>query len=201
MINIDEQSAEILGSHLESNGESCAMITSAYVIKKGIPICGQKDHKGNGYPSITYAAPVILNGKKAYVAVSVLHGDKHRAHGVCVLDGNGKRFTLDNKKIDVTPTSEGAKAITAVVAQHIGVTSNEMLSQQKRIVNREIKKERGANFNQDFTKAVADRLAVALNPYRLAMNAQIDRWGVQRMEERIVDELLSDDEFRCSRLF
>ncbi|MBQ3084229.1 MAG: hypothetical protein IJC46_02080 [Clostridia bacterium] len=55
------------------------------------------------------------------------------------------------------------------MAQHSrDVTSEKILPQQKRIVNREIKKERGANFNQDFTKEVVGRLAVALNPYRLA---------------------------------
>ncbi|MBQ3084230.1 MAG: hypothetical protein IJC46_02085 [Clostridia bacterium] len=84
----------------------------------------------------------------------------------------------------------------AEVARPFDDMSNDIIPQQKRNVNYETKKERGANFNQDFTKEVVDRLAAALNPYRLAMNAQIDRQGVQRMEEKIVDELLSDDEFK-----
>ena len=63
----------------------------------------------------------------------------------------------------------------AEVARPFDDMSNDIIPQQKRNVNYETQKERGANFNQDFTKEVVDRLAVAPDPYRLAMNTQVDR--------------------------
>ena len=54
------------------NNEAAAIITAPYVLKRGFAISGHKNHKGNGYPSITYAAPVIINGEIGNVGVSVL---------------------------------------------------------------------------------------------------------------------------------
>jgi len=57
-------------------------------------------------------------------------------HGICVLDGEGKRAKLNNE-IDISSTREGASALKAEVARPFDDMSNDIIPQQKRNVNYE----------------------------------------------------------------
>ena len=65
-----------------------------YVLKRGKAVSGHKNHKEKGYPSVTYAAPVIINGDKINVAVAVLFSDKDRPHSLRVLMPSGEEYVM-----------------------------------------------------------------------------------------------------------
>ena len=67
---------------------------------------GHGDHKGRGYDTITLAAPVMLNGERANMAVVVkkTKGNRYKVHRV--LTPSGENFVLP-KKADAEPTPGG----------------------------------------------------------------------------------------------
>ena len=80
--------------YVKTDSEAAAIIASPYVLKRGKAISGHKNHKNEGYPSVTFAAPVVLNGVIGDVAVCVFYGDKNRIHAIRVLTPEGSTFDL-----------------------------------------------------------------------------------------------------------
>ncbi len=75
------------------------------MLKRGIQIGEDGDHKGRGYETLTIAAPVVLNGKRGNMAVVVMKtkGDRYKVHRI--LTPEGTAFVL--------PEMENAESTTA----------------------------------------------------------------------------------------
>lgn len=79
--------------------------SNSYVLKKGKIISGHKNHKKQGNVSLTFAAPVMINGKRGNVAVCVLYG-KDYVHSCRVLTPEGETFELIKIKDAETTTTD-----------------------------------------------------------------------------------------------
>ena len=94
----DKESVATIRHYVGSDAEAAAAIAAPYVLKRGEIISGHKNHNNNGYPSLTFAASVELNGKKGVEAVVVLFAGKDRVHSLRITTLDGKEFVLDVKK-------------------------------------------------------------------------------------------------------
>ena len=76
--------------HTTNDDERAAAIAAPYVAKRGALIAGHKKHDGQNNTTLTYAAPVIINGEEAHVGVVIQFTNDGRAHAVNVefLSGN-----------------------------------------------------------------------------------------------------------------
>lgn len=92
--NFDEKSISDLSHYVMSNEEAAAAETAPYVLKRGKVISGHKNHKGKGQTSLTFAAPVTINGKTGDVAVAVQFSDKGKVHSLTILDQNGNEYKM-----------------------------------------------------------------------------------------------------------
>ena len=87
-----------ISSYINTDAEAAALISIPKVLKRGKIISGHQNHKNRNYPTITFAAPVELNGKigNVVVAVKVTGKTRYNAHRVLMPDGT--EFVLDNEK-------------------------------------------------------------------------------------------------------
>ena len=84
-------------NYLETRGEIAALATLPKVLKKGIEIGVHSDHKQRGYGSITFAAPVEINGVRGNMAATVIHtnANHYKTHRIVMPDGSV--FVYNNK--------------------------------------------------------------------------------------------------------
>jgi len=85
--------------YVKSDADYAALYAVQYVLKRGIEIDRHSNHKDRGYSTITFAAPVILNGVRGNVGVTVREEGKnyYRAHRILMPDGSVMQFN-DNQK-------------------------------------------------------------------------------------------------------
>ena len=79
--------------------ERIAIYSAPYVIKYGEKIYSEQNHKGNGHPSITLAAPVEIDGKIGYVGVAVLQTTSNRYRSHRIISTDETVFEINMKKI------------------------------------------------------------------------------------------------------
>ena len=96
----DKVAIATLRRYVTTDEEAAAVTAAPYVLKRGKAISGHKNHKGNRYPSVTYAAPVTINGERVNVGVVVLFGDKNRPHSLRVLMPSGKEYVMKKTEAD-----------------------------------------------------------------------------------------------------
>lgn len=95
----DEGGARKIVSHARANELRAASLAAPYVAKRGKLIAGHRNHEGGGTSTLTYAAPVVLNGRTANVGVVIQFTNDGRPHAVNVgLQGENGVFNLDMKK-------------------------------------------------------------------------------------------------------
>ena len=105
IINIDEKEIDLaVNSYINNNAEAAALSVIPKVLKRGKIISGHQNHKNRNYPTITFAAPVKLNGKVGNVVVAVKVTGKTRYNAHRVLMPDGTEFVLDKEK-DIEPQS------------------------------------------------------------------------------------------------
>ena len=68
------------------------MITNVYITFRS----GHINHKQRGFSSVTFAAPVIINGKRGNVAVVVQQKGKNKYHVHRILMPDGSKFVYEN---------------------------------------------------------------------------------------------------------
>jgi hypothetical protein len=84
--------------YLKKDGEYIAFFAVPQVIKNGIIIQENQDHKNRFYGTITFAAPVILNGERGNMAVIVKKTSKNRYKTHRILLPNGAEFLFYSLK-------------------------------------------------------------------------------------------------------
>lgn len=138
---VEHGEKEINGSlnYLNSSEEIAAFACIPRVLKRGIRIGGHDNHKGRNYTTVTFAAPVEINGVRGNMAVVVKQTSKnhYKTHRVLMPDGSAFVYN-DNKKTEPTPAGgipSGGKA----QATHISSVTN-IVSQSSGSVNGNIQK-------------------------------------------------------------
>ncbi len=81
--------------------ERVALLAVPKVIKQGKVIDGHENHKKRAYDTVTFAAPVIINGVRGNMAVVVRNERKsyYKVHRIVMPDGS--QFSLENEKRDI----------------------------------------------------------------------------------------------------
>lgn len=84
-------------NYLNGRGEIAALSTLHNVLKKGIEIGAHSDHKQRGYGSVTFAAPVEINGVRGNMAATVIqtNANHYKTHRIVMPDGSV--FVYNNK--------------------------------------------------------------------------------------------------------
>lgn len=93
--------------YLNTDGEKAALLTVPRVLKRGIIADSHTEHKERGVDSITFAAPVEINGQRGNVGVVVQRvSGTNRFKTLRILLTNGKAFEfVKNKEADPTTGS------------------------------------------------------------------------------------------------
>ena len=88
--------------------EKAALAVLPQVLKRGIEIGGHANHKGRTKQTITFAAPVELNGTRGNMAVVVnKNGNHYYAHRIVLPDGTAFRFSEEEKSNAAQELSRG----------------------------------------------------------------------------------------------
>lgn len=93
--------------YLSSAGEIAAYSALPAVLKRGKEIYREANHKGRGYGTITFAAPVEINGVRGNMAVVVRQtkGQRYDVHRILMPDGSA--FVFHEKANAVSTTVGG----------------------------------------------------------------------------------------------
>ncbi len=121
-------------SYTKTNYEKIGLALVPKVVEKGIQIGFHKEHKGRDYDTVTFGAPVSINGVRGNMAVVVRKADANyfKVHRLVMPDGT--QFILDKKR-NIAETAGGVK-------------DNSSLSPTVNISNTNIpKRENGVNNN------------------------------------------------------
>ena len=88
--------------------EKATLAVLPQVLKRGIEIGGHANHKGRTKQTITFAAPVELNGTRGNMAVVVnKNGNHYYAHRIVLPDGTAFRFSEEGKSNAAQELSRG----------------------------------------------------------------------------------------------
>lgn len=96
--DFDEGGAKSINAHAKSHETRAAALAAPYVAKYGKLISGQRNHENQGLTTVTFAAPVIINGQTVNVGVIVQFATNGRPHAVNVGLQSGAAFEIDMKK-------------------------------------------------------------------------------------------------------
>ena len=90
-------------NYLNSMEEVAAFLCLPRVLKRGIRTHGHENHKGRSFDTVTFAAPVEINGVRGNMAVVVkqIKRNLYKTHRILMPDGSA--FSFDNKKAESTP--------------------------------------------------------------------------------------------------
>lgn len=91
--------------YVHTPAERAALLTVPKVLKRGKIIYEKDNHKGNGFPTVTIAAPVVINGKKVVVAAVVQKTGKNKYHAHRVLLPDGSVFVLEKTDAELSTAS------------------------------------------------------------------------------------------------
>ena len=135
--------------YITNDGEAAAILASPYVIKRGKPISGHRNHKNKGFPSVTFAGPCRLNGEIANVAVAVQYGQKGAVHSVKVLTPTGKVFELTKSAETTSVGNTKNGAMSTIIS-----ADNFKISQPNNSVNTQDDGLRNSEKDTDYLAAV-----------------------------------------------
>lgn len=92
-------------AYVHTPAERAALLAVPKVLKRGKIISGHENHKENGFPSITIAGPVTINGVRGNVAVVVQQQGKNKYHAHRILMPDGSVFVIKNKDAEPSTAS------------------------------------------------------------------------------------------------
>ena len=81
-----------------TNNRTGVQMTYAQLITEGTEIDRHNNHKNRGYNTITFAAPVEINGVRGNMAVTIKETNKYKMHRILLPDGSMFEFSDNEKK-------------------------------------------------------------------------------------------------------
>lgn len=159
--------------YVHTPAERAALLTVPKVLKRGKIIYEKDNHKGNGFPTVTIAAPVVINGKKVVVAAVVQKTGKNKYHAHRVLLPDGSVFVLEKTDAELSTASmlsiETQQRLPNNSASSISIPQNSKMSTPK------------SDFSMENVSEEADRSADVAN--QQASDATKERKGVTTVED------------------
>ena len=95
----EKEGAKSINTHAKTPELRAAAISAPYVAKYGKLIAGQKNHENTGLTTLTFAAPVVINGTKANVGLAIQFQDDGRARAVNVELQDGGKFKINKNEV------------------------------------------------------------------------------------------------------
>ena len=137
-IEFDQNAIAQLVKYLNSDAEFAAAKAAPAVVKRGIEIDHHMEHKGrNDIESYTFAAPVVLNGKRGNEAVVVQRTNRNKPHAVRIVMPDGSGFDLDVNERNSPDTSERLPQRATVYGPE-GTVSADSIHNSQEEVNSEL---------------------------------------------------------------
>lgn len=122
-------------NYADTDAEMAAIAALPSVLKRGVEIGRHNDHKGRKKATVTFAAPVVLNGTRGNMAVVVnQNGDHYYAHRIVMPDGSAFIFTTEKSNVAQEP-SRGV-AVSSSLADTTSATSENSIPKDGRNVKR-----------------------------------------------------------------
>ena len=126
-------------NYADTSAEKAALAALPAVLKKGIEIGGHANHKAREKQTVTFAAPIELNGIRGNMAVVVnKRGDHYYAHRIVLPDG--KAFVFSEKNNATREPSRGV-TVSGSLAETTSVASKNSISNSAENVNTILKKD------------------------------------------------------------
>lgn len=136
-------------NYADTSAEKAALAALPAVLKKGIEIGGHDNHKAREKQTVTFAAPVELNGIRGNMAVVVnKRGDHYYAHRIVLPDG--KAFVFSEKNNATREPSRGV-TVSGSLAETTSVASKDSISNSAENVNTILKNDAGTDADIRFS--------------------------------------------------
>ncbi len=98
-IYFQEKDIKAAAEYADTPAEKAAFAAVPRVLKRGIEIGRHQNHKGRSKTTVTFAAPVVLNGVRGNMAVVVnLNGNRYTVHRIVSPDGSVFSFSENTQK-------------------------------------------------------------------------------------------------------
>ena len=139
--------------YLNTDAEYVAVLAIPSVITEGTEIDRHNNHKNRGYNTITFAAPVEINGVRGNMAVTIKETNKYKykMHRILLPDGSMFEF-LDNEKN--SSYNDGTVDDNVNGSPSIATVSNNSISENKPIVKNSL----GGNTSDTQVKSATDNV-------------------------------------------
>lgn len=101
-ITFDKDRIDNSFNYLNTPGEFAAMLAVPRVLKRGVEVAGHRTHKYRGFPTVTFAAAVEINGVRGNMAVVVKQEGRntYKTHRIVMPDGSAFEY---KEKAEPTP--------------------------------------------------------------------------------------------------
>jgi len=132
VINFSEKQINSGLNYLNTSGEVAAFATLPQVLKRGIIIYDDNNHKGRNFGTVVIAAPVEINGVRGNMGVALQRTSATHYHTHRILMPDGSAFEF---KINAALTPSGGFDKMSIIAPAISTASNGKVPQQKPGVN------------------------------------------------------------------
>ncbi len=135
-IEVDKKDISSAATYLKTDGEYAAFAALYDVLKRGKLIYKESNHKGRGYDTVTFAAPVKINDVVGNMAVVVRRtkGAHYDMHRIVMPDGSAFEFSA-KKETAAGPT--GGVPQSGSFYQSTETVSNDSISNPAENVNTE----------------------------------------------------------------
>ena len=151
-------------NYADTSAEKAALAALPAVLKKGIEIGGHANHKAREKQTVTFAAPVELNGIRGNMAVVVnKRGDHYYAHRIVLPDG--KAFVFSEKNNATREPSRGV-TVSGSLAETTSVASKNSISNSAENVNTLLKNDYDVRDSISSTDAIDINFERRLNAVR-----------------------------------
>lgn len=123
--------------YADTPAEKAALAVMPQVLKRGIEIGDHNDHKGRSKQTITFAAPVELNGVRGNMGIVVnRNGNHYYAHRIVLPDGSEFRFS--NEKTNATQELSRGVTVSGSLADTTSAAFKFSIPGQRGNVNEDI---------------------------------------------------------------
>lgn len=157
--------------------EKAALAVLPQVLKRGIEIGGHANHKGRTKQTITFAAPVELNGTRGNMAVVVnKNGNHYYAHRIVLPDGTAFRFSEEGKSNAAQELSRGVTVSGSLADTTSAASENSIPKDGKRV--------KYSAFNEDVAQQLAGE---ERGKVKFSAEDEGDEWNreLERMPESV----------------
>lgn len=163
--------------YADTNEEKAAVAAVPMVLKRGKEIGGHQNHKGREKQTITFAAPVVLNGQRGNMAVVVnKNGNHYYTHRIVTPDG---RTFVFNKEDAAQEPSQGV-TVSGSLADTTSAASKASISKTGETVKKKFSMSSPAERTKDF-------VALHNKDWNVIRDAALNWGGIPSPSIAIVD--------------